>query len=154
MKIAAGKTQDAIAVVENIWKKENPNLPFEYHFLDETIDKQYVKEIQTGGIFTWFSFIAVFISSLGLYGLTIFMIENRTKEIGVRKVLGASVLGILKLFYNDFAKLILLATIIACPLAWYGMNKWLQNFAYRIDISLWMFVFVRRNCIINCIGQQ
>ena len=121
-------------------EKENPNLPFEYHFLDETIDKQYVKEIQTGGIFTWFSFIAVFISSLGLYGLTIFMIENRTKEIGVRKVLGASVLGILKSFYNDFAKLILLATIIACPLGWYGMNKWLQNFAYRIDISLWIFV--------------
>ena len=77
----------------------------QYHFLDETIDKQYVKEIQTGGIFTWFSFIAVFISSLGLYGLTIFMIENRTKEIGVRKVLGASVLGILKLFYKGICQM-------------------------------------------------
>ena len=86
------------------------------------------------------SLIAIFISCLGLYGLSLFIIENRTKEIGVRKVLGASIPGILKLFYNDFSKLILLATIIACPLTWYGINKWLQNFAYRIDINVWVFV--------------
>ena len=140
VKTATGKTRDAISAIENIWKKENPNLPFEYHFLDETIDKQYTKEIQTGEIFSWFSLIAIFISCLGLYGLSLFIIENRTKEIGVRKVLGASIPGILKLFYNDFSKLILLSTIIACPLTWYGINKWLQNFAYRIDINVWVFV--------------
>jgi putative ABC transport system permease protein len=139
-KTAAGRTRDAISAIENIWKKENPNLPFEYHFLDETIDKQYIKEIQIGEIFSWFSLIAIFISCLGLYGLSLFMIENRTKEIGVRKVLGASIPSILKLFYNDFSKLILLSTIIACPLAWYGMNKWLQNFAYHIELSWWVFV--------------
>ncbi len=139
VKTEAGKTQEAIAAIKNIWKKENPNLPFEFHFLDETIDKQYVKEIQTGETFSWFSLIAIFISCLGLYGLTMFMIENRTKEIGVRKVLGASVPGILKLFYNDFSKLILLSTIIACPLAWFAMDKWLDNFAYKISISWWLF---------------
>jgi putative ABC transport system permease protein len=140
VKTAIGKTRDAISAIENIWKKENPNLPFEYHFLDETVDKQYVKEIQTSEIFSWFSLVAVFISCLGLYGLSLFIIENRTKEIGVRKVLGASVASILKLFYNDFSKLIFLSTIIAFPFAWYGMNKWLQNFAYHIEISWWVFV--------------
>ena len=140
VKTEAGKTQEAIAAIENIWKKENPNLPFEFHFLDETIDKQYVKEIQTGEIFSWFSLIAIFISCLGLYGLTMFMIENRTKEIGVRKVLGASVPSILKLFYQDYSKLILLSTIIAGPVAWYGMSKWLQNFAYRVNITWWIFL--------------
>ena len=139
VKTAAGKTSDAISAIENIWKKENPNLPFEYHFLDETIDKQYVKEIQTGQVVSWFSLIAVFISCLGLYGLSLFIIENRTKEIGVRKVLGASVPSILKLFYNDFAKLILLSLLAAYPIAFYAMDSWLQNFAYRIDISWWIF---------------
>jgi ABC-type antimicrobial peptide transport system permease subunit len=140
VKTAGQKLNEAISSIEKIWKEENPDLPFEYNFLDETIDKQYSKEIQTGKIFGWFSLIAVLISCLGLYGLSLFMIENRTKEIGVRKVLGASVPGILKLFYNDFSKLILLSALIACPLAWYGMNRWLQNFAYRIDISWWIFM--------------
>ena len=140
VKTEAGKTQDAIAEIENIWKEENPNLPFEFHFLNQTIDKQYVKEVQTGEIFSWFALVAIFVSCLGLYGLSMFMIENRTKEIGVRKVLGSSVPGILKLFYQDFTKLILLSTIIAVPVAWYGMSKWLENFAYRIDITWWMFL--------------
>jgi len=139
VKTAAGKTHAAIAAIENIWKKVNPNLPFEYHFLDKTIDNQYVKEIQTGEIFGYFSLIAIFISCLGLYGLTLFTIENRTKEIGIRKTLGASVLSILKIFFEDYLKLILLSTIIACPLAWYAMNKWLGNFAYKISISWWLF---------------
>jgi ABC-type antimicrobial peptide transport system permease subunit len=140
VKAAAGKTQDAITAIENIWKKVNPNIPFEYHFLDETIDKQYVKENQTANIFSYFSLIAVFISCLGLYGLTVFIIESRLKEIGVRKVLGASITSIVEMLYKDFTKLILVSNIIACPLAWYVMNKWLEDFAYRIDISWWVFV--------------
>jgi putative ABC transport system permease protein len=139
VKTAAGKTSEAITAIEDIWKNVNPNIPFEYHFLDETIDKQYIKEIQTGNIFSYFSLIAIFISCLGIYGLTLFTTEYRTKEIGVRKVLGASVTSIVKMFYNDFSKLILISGIIAIPLAWYAMEKWLQNFAYRINISWWMF---------------
>jgi ABC-type antimicrobial peptide transport system permease subunit len=139
IKTAAGRTQEAISVIQKLWEKENPDLPFEFHFLDETIDRQYLKEINTAQIFGYFSFIAIFISCLGLYGLSMFMIENRTKEIGVRKVLGASVSSILKLFYSDFSKLILFATTIACPLGYYFMNKWLQDFAYRIEISWWIF---------------
>jgi len=139
VKAAAGKTREAITAIEDIWEKVNPNIPFEYHFLDETIDKQYVKEVQTGKIFSYFAAIAIFISCLGLYGLTLFITENRTKEIGVRKVLGASVTSIVKMFYNDFSKLILISGIIACPLAWYAMNKWLQDFAYRIEISWLIF---------------
>jgi len=139
VKTAAGKTHEAIAAIENIWKRENPLLPFEYHFLDETIDNQYVKEIQTGKIFSFFSLLAIFISCLGLYGLTLNMTENRIKEIGVRKVLGASISGILALLVRDFAGLILLANVIAWPIAYYVMNNWLKDFAYRIDISPWTF---------------
>ncbi len=140
VKTEAGKTPDAITAIKNIWKKENPNLSFEFHFLNQTIDKQYIKEVQTGEIFSWFAIVAIFISCLGLYGLSLFMIENRTKEIGVRKVLGASIPNILKLFYQDFSKMILISTIIACPIAWYGMTKWLQNFAYRVNITWWIFL--------------
>ena len=139
VKTAAGKTHDAIVAIENTWKKVNPNLPFEFHFLDKTIDNQYVKEIQTGKIFGYFSLIAIFISCLGLYGLTLFTIENKTKEIGIRKVLGASVINVLKIFFEDYLKLILVSTVIACPLAWYAMDKWLDNFAYKISISWWLF---------------
>ena len=110
------------------------------HFLDETIENQYVKEIQTGEIFGYFSLIAILISCMGLYGLTLFVIENRIKEIGVRKVMGASVTNILKMFVIDYVKLILISTIIAYPLAWYTMNKWLHNFAYRINITWWIFI--------------
>ena len=139
VKTAAGKTRDAIAAIEKIWKKENPDIPFEFHFLDKTIDNQYVKEVQTGEIFGYFSLIAIFISCLGLYGLTLFTIENRTKEIGIRKVLGASVINVLEIFFKDYLKLILLSTVIACPIALYAMNKWLESFAYKISVSWWLF---------------
>jgi putative ABC transport system permease protein len=140
VKTAAGKTQGAISEIENIWKEVNPEIPFEYHFLNETIDKQYVKEIQTAKIFSYFSLIAILVSCMGLYGLTMFIIEKRTKEIGIRKVLGASVTNILKLFYRDFAKLILLSGVLASPIAWYAMNIWLQNFAYHINLTWWIFI--------------
>jgi ABC-type antimicrobial peptide transport system permease subunit len=140
VKTAAGKTQGAISEIENIWKEVNPEIPFEYHFLNETIDKQYVKEIQTAKIFSYFSLIAILVSCMGLYGLTMFIIEKRTKEIGIRKVLGASVANILNLFYHDFAKLILLSGVLASPIAWYAMNIWLQNFAYHITLTWWIFI--------------
>ncbi|MFH1194895.1 MAG: ABC transporter permease [bacterium] len=140
IKTAAGQTQEAIDAIQKLWEKENPDIPFEFHFLDETIDHQYLNELSTAQIFGYFAFIAIFISCLGLYGLSMFMMENRTKEIGVRKVLGASVSSIVSLFYSVFSKLILFAITIACPVAYYFMNKWLQDFAYRIEISWWIFV--------------
>lgn len=140
VKTESDKTELAIAAAEKLWREVNPNLPFEYHFLDETIDKQYVKENQTAELFGYFSLIAIIISCLGLYGLTLFMIENSIKEIGIRKVLGASVITIVARLYGKFTTLVLLSNIIAVPVSMYAMNKWLQNYAYRIDMSWWIFV--------------
>ncbi len=140
VKTTAGKTRDAITAIENIWKRVNPDLPFEYHFLDETIDEQYVKENQTAKIFSCFSLIAIFISCLGLYALTVFMIENRTKEIGVRKVLGATVSNITFILSKEFMKWVVFSNFIAWPIVYFVMDKWLQNFAYHVNISWWIFV--------------
>jgi len=154
VKTAAGKNGDAIASISKIWKEVNPDLPFEYHFLDESIDKQYLKENQTGEIFGVFSAMAILISCLGLYGLTSYVTENRTKEIGIRKVLGASVLNIVTMLYGDFAKWILLSNIIAWPVAWYAMNKWLQAFAYHIDLGLWVFGLAGIIALVIAIGTM
>ena len=140
VKTAAGQTQEAISAIRQIWEKENFEIPFEFHFLDETIHHQYKKEINTAQMFDYFSFLAIFISCLGLYGLSMFMIENRTKELGIRKVLGASITGIVSMLSIDFTKWVLLANAIAWPIAYYLMNKWLQEFAYRISISPWTFI--------------
>jgi putative ABC transport system permease protein len=99
----------------------------------------YADVQRTGSIFTSFAILAITIACLGLFALSAFMAEQRSKEIGIRKVLGASVQGITSLLSMDFVKLVLLAIVIASPIAWWGMNKWLQDFAYRIDISWWMF---------------
>jgi putative ABC transport system permease protein len=139
VKTAAGQTQKAISEIRQIWEKENPEIPFEFHFLDETIDHQYMKEINTAQMFGYFSFLAIFISCLGLYGLSIFMIENRTKEIGIRKVLGAPVTGIISMLSIDFAKWVILANAFAWPTSYYFMNKWLQDYAYRIEIGFGVF---------------
>jgi len=140
VKATSGKTEEAIAAIQNIWQRENPDVPFEYHFLDETIDSQYQTEVRTGKIFGYFSLIAILISCLGLYGLTAFIIEGRTKEIGVRKALGATVAGILGMFLSDFSKMILIAGVIAWPVAWFVMLFWLQNFAYRVSLTVWPFL--------------
>lgn len=125
--------------IENIWKKNLPNAPFEYSFLEVEVQKQYESEITLSNIINAFTVIAIFISCLGLFGLATFSAENRRKEIGIRKVLGASVSGITSLLSKDFIKLIVIAIIIATPIAWWAMNKWLQAFAFRITISWWMF---------------
>ena len=117
-----------------------PGQPFNYTFMDADFNKIYDAEQQTGKLFITFAVFAIFIGCLGLFGLVTYAAEQRTKEIGVRKVLGASVTGIVAMLSKDFAKLVLIAAIIAFPLAWLGMNKWLQSFAYRITISWWVFV--------------
>ena len=131
--------KNLLAKIGATWKKDLPGTPFEYAFLDEEVQKQYETEITLARIINSFTLIAILISCLGLFGLATFSAEQRNKEIGIRKVLGASVSGIVQLLSKDFLRLVLIAIVIATPIAWWAMNKWLQNFAYKIDISWWMF---------------
>eukprot|EP01037_Dinobryon_pediforme_P003770 gene3770-3817_t len=122
-----------------VWKKDMPSVPFEYSFLDSEVQKQYETEIVLSQIINSFTLVAILISCLGLFGLAAFSAEQRSKEISIRKVLGSSVSGIVQLLSKDFLLLVLVSFVIATPIAWYGMNKWLQAFAYRIPLSWWMF---------------
>ncbi len=126
--------------IENTWKNFAPNKPFEYSFLDEDYERLYLNEKQTRKIFSIFSFLAIFIACLGLFGLASFVADRKTKEIGIRKILGASVPRIVNILNKSFVKWVIVANLIAWPVAWFVMNRWLQNFAYRIDLSWWMFV--------------
>jgi len=126
--------------IETIWKKHFSGVPFEYSFLDNEVQKQYETEITLSRIINLFTLIAIFISCLGLFGLAAFSAEQRRKEIGIRKVLGASVGGIVQLLSKDFLKLVGISFVIAAPLAGWAMHTWLQNFAYRITISWWMLL--------------
>jgi putative ABC transport system permease protein len=122
-----------------IWHKDLPAVPFEFEFLDEVVQKQYESEVTLGNIINSFTLMAIIISALGLFGLASFSAEQRSKEIGIRKVLGASVSGIVQLLSKDFLKLVGISFIVATPIAWWAMNKWLQGFNYRVPISWWMF---------------
>jgi putative ABC transport system permease protein len=135
----SGNIPAALAHLESTWKKFSPEIPFEYTFLDQRFEKLYESEQRQKSIFTIFAFIAIFVACLGLFGLSAFAISQRVKEIGIRKVLGASVNSIVALLSKDFLKLVGIAAIIAFPVAWYAMNRWLEDFAYRIQIPLWIF---------------
>ncbi len=130
----------AISKIEKTWKRFNPDYPFEYHFLDETIDKLYWSEQRMGDLFQYLTYLTLFIACLGLFGLSSFTTEQRIKEIGIRKALGASISGILILLSKEFVKWVIIANILAWPVAWFVMDKWLQNFAYRIQIDWWVFI--------------
>ncbi len=132
--------RETIVNIEKVWKHIYPNEKFEYKFFDETIAKFYDKEMKTAQLMNTAMAIAIFISCIGLFGLVTLTAQQRTKEIGVRKVLGASVSSIVSMLSMDFLKLVLLAFVIASPVAYYFMHKWLQNFAYRININWWVFV--------------
>ena len=131
--------KELLGKIGTIWHKDLPDTPFEYAFLDNEVQKQYETEITLSNIINSFTLIAILISCLGLFGLATFSAEQRNKEIGIRKVLGASVTGIVQLLSKDFLRLVFVSIIIATPIAWWAMNKWLQNFAYKINISWWMF---------------
>jgi predicted permease len=135
-----GNTEATIKSLQEINHKLNPSYPFTYSFLDKDLDNLYRGEQQTGRIFNLFAILAIFISCLGLYGLSAFMAEQRTREIGVRKVLGASVFSIVQLLSGSFTKLIIIAMAIAIPLSWFAINNWLKSFAYRIEIGWLIFV--------------
>jgi putative ABC transport system permease protein len=135
-----GKTEATIQALEKISKQLNPSFPFSYGFVDQDINNLYKGEQQMGSLFNVFAIIAIFISCMGLYGLSAFMAEQRTKEIGVRKVLGASVFNVVYLLSTGFTKLVFIAIVIAIPIAWFAMNKWLSSFAYRINVGWAIFL--------------
>src|SRR4029077_229240 len=121
-----------ISQVQNKWNSMVPGRPFSYSFLDADFNKIYNAEQRTGKLFITFAVFAIFIACLGLFGLVTYAAEQRIKEIGIRKVLGATIGEIVTMVSKDFLKLVLIASVIAFPVAWWGMNKWLQSFAYRI----------------------
>jgi putative ABC transport system permease protein len=139
VKTSGKNTANTIAAVEKQWHKFYPDSPFEYHFLDEEFEAMYKADQRTGSILTAFTVVTIFISCLGLFGLAVFSTRQRIKEIGVRKILGAGVASIVGLISFDFLKLVLIAILISSPIAWYAMNTWLQDFAFRITISWWVF---------------
>ena len=128
----------SIKNIEQTWQKTYPDEVFSYQFVDEQIAKFYEKEEQLSGLIRTFAMVAIFICCLGLYGMISFMVTQKTKEIGVRKVLGAGVENIVFLFGKEFFLLVAVAFVIAAPFAWYVMTSWLNNFAYRIDLQWWM----------------
>ena len=139
IKLPDGNPRQALAVVKQAWAKFFPTDPFAYSFLDERYDKQYQSDERFGQVFGFFTLIAILVACLGLLGLATFTAQQRTKEIGVRKVLGASVVSIIALLSQDFLKLVLIAILLASPIAWYAMHQWLQGFANKIDLTWWVF---------------
>lgn len=139
MRIDGKNVPNTLSQTEQILKKHSPAYPFEYKFVDEQYDKLYRSEARISALSRAFAFLAIFVSCLGLFGLAAFTAEQRTKEIGIRKVLGASVFDLTTLLSTDFLKLVVLAAIIAFPVAWWAMNQWLESFAYRIHLSWWIF---------------
>ena len=130
----------ALAKMELVFKKYNPGSPFEYHFIDDIYGKKFSEEERIGRLAGIFAILAVFISCLGLFGLASFMAEQRIKEIGVRKVLGATVFNLWKLLSKDFFVLVILSCLIAIPLARYFLHAWLQKYEYHTNISWWIFI--------------
>jgi putative ABC transport system permease protein len=139
VRINTSDIPNVLAQIKNKWKAIAPSQPFDYSFMDEDFNKLYTTEQRTGQIFITFAVLAILIACLGLFGLVTYAAEQRTKEIGIRKVLGANVSNIVAMITKDFLLLILIASVIAFPVAWWSMNKWLQDFAYRINIGWWVF---------------
>jgi ABC-type antimicrobial peptide transport system permease subunit len=140
VRIAPNSTSQAIKELQSTWKQFLPGSPLEYRFLDETFNELYHEDRQASFLIFVFAFIAIIISCLGLFSLAAFTAEQRSREIGIRKVMGATVASIIALVSKDFIKLVCIAIVIATPISFLVMNSWIQNFAYRIDISWWMFV--------------
>jgi putative ABC transport system permease protein len=138
--LGGGDPTPAIAAMRGAWSRLAPDVPFQYSFLDEDLDRFYKSEARWGNIIAWAGGISVFLAILGLFGLAALAAANRIKEIGIRRVLGASPVGIVTLLTRGFLRLVLVAAVIAAPLAWYFMHQWLQDYAYRTDIHWWTFV--------------
>jgi ABC-type transport system, involved in lipoprotein release, permease component len=140
VKVSGAQTSTTLKGLEKTWKSRITHRPFEYHFLDEDYNALYKTEQRAAGVFTAFSTLAILLACLGLFALTAFAIVQRTKEIGIRKVLGATISDLLMLFSKDFISLVIIAFVIAAPIAFYASNSWLQNFTYKIQIQWWIFL--------------
>jgi putative ABC transport system permease protein len=139
IKIETAQAQPVVEKLETLFKQIFPGQPFSYYFLDEKYNRQYKRDIQFGELIGFFSTLLVLVTALGLFGLSAYMASVRTREIGIRKVLGATERGIVLLLCREYLILIFLATCIAVPTAWYAMDNWLNNFAVKVEINLWMF---------------
>jgi len=139
VRIKANNFKASVTAIEQKWKEFVKDRPFHYSFLDKKVEAQYLAEQTTQKIFTFFSSLAIFIACIGLLGLAAYATQQRTREIGIRKVLGASAGNIVKMLSIDFLKLVLIASVIAFPVAWWAMHTWLQDFAYRVSIGWWVF---------------
>ncbi|HRH48720.1 MAG TPA: ABC transporter permease [Panacibacter sp.] len=148
VKVNTADVKTVIGNISTAWKSFSPNQPIRYTFLDESFANMYADVQRTGTIFTSFAVLAIIIACLGLFALSAFMAEQRNKEIGIRKVLGASVSGITAMLSKDFIKLVILSIVIATPIAWWAMTKWLQDFAYRISMSWWMIAAAALSAIV------
>ena len=140
VKLAPGNPAEKLAFIESTWKTFSTQWPIEYFFLDSKLEQLYQSEQKLAQVVNGFAIIAIVIAGLGLFGLSTFAAEKRTKEVGIRKTMGASVASVAFLLSTDFLKLVLFANLLAWPVAWYVMSKWLQDFAYRVSIAWWVFV--------------
>ena len=141
IKINNQNTAQSIKYIEGIWNEFAPQIPFDYEFLDKTYGQLYKSEEELQQIFTGFSIIAIIIACLGLFGLVLITTQQRSKEISIRKINGAKISEVMIMLNKDFIKWIVIAFIIACPIALYAMHKWLNNFAYKTELSFWVFAF-------------
>jgi putative ABC transport system permease protein len=141
VKISGKDVTGTLNYLEKVWKERVPHRPFEFHFLDDDYNALYKVESRTSQLFSFFSTTAILLACLGLFALAAFTTVQRTKEIGIRKVLGASIFSVASLLSIDFLKLVVIASIIAFPLAWWAMHQWLQDFAYRININWLVFLW-------------
>ncbi len=140
IRIRPENIKETVAFIEETWKKFVPDKTFEHYFYDDHYDEFYRAELRTGQVFSIFAGLAIMIACLGLFGLASFMAERKTKEIGVRKVLGASVAGITTLLIREFTKWVIIANVIAWPAAYFLMKNWLQDYVYRISMGWWVFL--------------
>jgi ABC-type antimicrobial peptide transport system permease subunit len=139
---------DALKNIEQVYTHYNPGQPFEYKFVDEEYARKFAMEERIGKLAGFFALLAIFISCLGIFGMASFIAEQRIKEIGIRKVLGASIFSLWRLLSTDFVRLVTIAILIAAPLAYYFMHKWLQGYDYRTDIAWWIFVLAAAGALV------
>ena len=141
IKMDGRNIEGTLDFIKTTWKRMAPYNPLEYYFYDDWIGMQYKKEEAFAGLISVFTFIAILISCLGLFGLLVYLIERRAKEIGIRKINGAENIEIMVMLNKDFLKWVAISFILASPIAWFILNKWLQNFAYKTELNWWFFIF-------------
>jgi putative ABC transport system permease protein len=152
IKVKPQHLKETLADITGIWNKFAPNQQINYSFLDEGFEALYQDVERTKNIFTCFALVAIFVAALGLFGLATYVTQQRTKEIGVRKVLGANAIRLLRLLSGDFIKLVFVALVIATPVAWWAMNQWLTDFNYRIEINWLYFILAGMSAILIALG--